>query len=382
MEKEIDQSIDYKSVYKGQPLSEEQAMQMAIQVAYLGASYVAPNPLVGCVVLDSQGKFLSYGYHEKYGGPHAEINALRDLTLDELNQAQVYVTLEPCAHQGKTGSCAKKMSELPLKRVIFGLIDPNPLVAGQGATILNQSGIEAREYQGPLKLQLEEVAEVFLKNFRFQKVFVAAKVASSLDGQIAMKNGQSKWITGAESRQYVHELRSYYDALLIGKKTIEIDNPSLNIRHPHIQKENKIIIMDPEGELILKVHQGHQYNFLDTHARENIFFACSRKVDLGLTDSLNQQVLYFDHLSHLLNQCWTVGIRSLFIEGGAYTYSTFLENNLIDRLHIFINASVIGTLHGVSWTNHFGVESLDQKKELKNIKTRIFGSDVYVTGRF
>ena len=227
----------------------DQAMQLAISEALKGAPFVSPNPKVGCVILDSQGELLSTGYHKKFGEAHAEIEALKNLNPDQLKGAHLIVTLEPCAHEGKTPSCAKTLAKLPIKKVTFGLVDPNPLVAGQGAKILKEAGIEVEEYQGILKADLEEVCEEFLWNFRQKKVFVAVKIAQSLDGKIALLNGESKWITGPDSRQKVHELRAQYDAVLVGKNTILIDNPSLDIRHPKIQKENKVVVLDRSGEI-------------------------------------------------------------------------------------------------------------------------------------
>lgn len=350
--------INYSFIKVGDHLSDEQAMALAIHVAKAGAPYVSPNPLVGCTILDSDNKLISTGYHQKYGEAHAEINAIKGLSADQLANTKVFVTLEPCAHEGKTGSCAKKLIQFKIMKLIFGLVDPNPMVAGQGAEILRAAGIEAEEYQGPLKADLEDLCEVFLKNFREKKTFVAMKVASSLDGQIALSTGESQWITTAESREYVHELRSWYDAVLVGSNTIEVDNPSLNIRHPSIQKETKLIILDPESKL-----SGKKFKFQDIHKPENI------------------HILKFKDLQSVMNQLWALNIKSVFIEGGAYTYSSFLKAGLVDRLHLFMNTSMIGSANGLSWTKSFGIEALSDKKSLKNTKIRTFGSDLYVTGR-
>jgi diaminohydroxyphosphoribosylaminopyrimidine deaminase/5-amino-6-(5-phosphoribosylamino)uracil reductase len=350
--------IDLSLIKVGDHLSDEQAMALAIHVAKAGAPYVSPNPLVGCTILDSENKLISTGYHQKYGEAHAEINAIKNLSTSDLENTKVFVTLEPCAHEGKTGSCAKKLIQYKIKKLIFGLVDPNPQVSGQGAEILRQAGIEAVEYQGPLKSDLEDLCEVFLKNFREKKTFVAMKVASSLDGQIALSTGESQWITTAESRECVHELRSMYDAILVGSNTIEVDNPSLNIRHPSIQKETKLIILDPESKLA-----GKKFKFQDLHKPENI------------------HILKFKDLIDVMNQLWALNIKSVFIEGGAYTYSSFLKAGLVDRLHLFMNTSVIGSANGLSWTKGFGIEALADKKSLKNVKIRTFGSDLYVTGR-
>ena len=151
----------------GTLMSPKEAMSLAISEAYKGAAGVSPNPLVGSVVLDSQGRFLQSGYHQVYGGPHAEVHALRGLSDEQLKGAHVFVTLEPCAHEGKTPSCAKMIAKLPVKKVSFGLVDPNPLVAGQGAEIIKTAGIEAEVFPSDeaMRAQLEEVCEAFLWNF-------------------------------------------------------------------------------------------------------------------------------------------------------------------------------------------------------------------------
>ncbi len=357
-------------------LTNDQAMALAISEAYKGAPFVSPNPLVGCVILNSKNELLATGYHHKYGDHHAEIDAINKLQPDQLKNAKLFVTLEPCAHEGKTPSCAKKIATLPLAEVTYGLVDPNPLVAGQGAAIIQKAGIRATEYQDHLKSDLNDLCEVFLKNFTEKKTFVAAKVAQSLDGQIALKTGESQWITTEASREYVHELRSWYDAVLVGRGTIEIDNPSLNIRHATIQKENKLIILDLSGKLIQKIKSGTDYKFLKAHKKENIFFAVKEK-----NSDFGYQQIEFKNLQQLIDNVWALNIKSLFIEGGAKTYSSFLAENLIDRLHIFTATSVIGSVNGLSWTNGFSTQQLAQKKVLKNIKIKIFGTDIYVTGR-
>ncbi len=358
-------------------ISEDQAFALAIAEGEKGAAFVSPNPLVGCVVVDSKNRFLSSGYHVKYGEAHAEIAAVNKLTADQLVEATVYVTLEPCAHIGKTPSCATALAKLPLKKVVYGLRDPNPLVSGKGADILRQAGIEAVEYQGKLKTELEDLCEEFLKNHREKKIFVAAKIASSLDGQIALKSGESRWITGPESREAGHALRARYDALLIGRKTIEVDNPSLNIRHPTIVKQNKLVILDPFSTLVRQVSEGKKYLFLETHYHENIYFAVKNK-----NPQFSSQQITFNTLRLLHEEIWKLGIRSLMIEGGAQTYSGYMNENLVDRIHLFMAPSIIGAAQGLSWTQNVEVFQLARKKMLLGIKSHRYGQDIYITGKF
>jgi diaminohydroxyphosphoribosylaminopyrimidine deaminase/5-amino-6-(5-phosphoribosylamino)uracil reductase len=249
-----------------------QAMQLAIDEAAKGLPFVSPNPAVGCVVLDADGGFLSSGYHQKYGEAHAEVNAVKGLSETDLQQAQVYVTLEPCAHQGKTPSCARMLAKHPLQRVVYGLRDPNPLVSGKGAQILREAGIDCmlfHECAGPgLEAELEEVCEAFLWNQRHNRLFVSLKVAASLDGKIALASGESKWITGAASREFAHWLRASHDATLIGVGTLLRDDPALDIRHPEIQKTNQVVVLDSQAQ---GLRRSDELKMIKTHRPENLF---------------------------------------------------------------------------------------------------------------
>lgn len=356
---------------KSDTITADQAMQLALDVAVQGAPYVSPNPVVGCVVVNANHQFLAYGFHPKYGSEHAEINALNKLTESEIKNSTFYVTLEPCAHEGKTGSCAKKLATLPIKKVVYGLMDPNPLVSGQGVSILQQAGIITEEYRGDLKNDLQSLCEIFLKNFIQKKVFIAAKVATSLDGQIALKSGESKWITSASSRNYVHELRSYYDAVLVGANTIVQDDPSLNIRHAEIVKENKVIVLDSENVIFKS-----DFKFLKLHKKENIIFAVKNKDD----GNPFYQIVFSD-LENLTAQLFAIGIKSLFVEGGARTYSSFLQAGLIDRLYLFMAPSIIGANSGLSWTTDLQTESLNKKINFTELKVKSLAPDIFLTAK-
>ena len=363
----MDAQVSFK---KGDPITADQAMLLAMDVAKRGAPFVSPNPVVGCIVVDRNHCFLDFGFHPKFGQEHAEINALNKLSPEEIEGSTFYVTLEPCAHQGKTGSCAKKLATLKPKKVVYGIMDPNPLVLGRGAAILNEAGIEAIEYSGLYKSDLQQLAEIFVKNFTEQKVFVAAKVASSLDGQIALKNGESKWITSEASRVYVHELRSYYDAILIGSNTIRQDDPALNIRHPQIKKQSKLIILDADNQIYKK-----KFKFMEVHPHANIYFAVLEKN----TDNPYQQ-LEFRSLEGLLEQIWNLEIRSLFIEGGAQVYTSFFQSGLVDRLYLFMAPSIIGSFNGLSWTSMLKINSLADQMVLRNTQLKYIGADIFITG--
>lgn len=336
-------------------LSLDEAMQLAIQEAYKGAPHVSPNPKVGCVILDREGALLSKGFHQRYGGSHAEVEALKSLKDEQLKGAHVIVTLEPCAHQGQTPSCAKKLATLPIAQVTYGIVDPNPLVSGQGHKILEAAGIATQEYQGVLKQQLEEVCEEFLVNFREKRIFVAMKVAQSLDGKVALKNGQSQWITGPESRQKVQQIRAGYDAVMVGMNTVLKDNPSLNIRLQGVEKENTAVVLGSQDQ----VHKiPKDFNIFKVRKSEKVLF-------------------YEGELKPILDSLFEKGIRSLLVEGGAHTFSQFLEQNLVDRLHLFTAPKIIG--EGLGWTDHLRFNSMDQVGSFRKTIEQSFGPDQYLS---
>lgn len=389
MDVKIDKSVGENSlsIAVGQPLSEFQAMSLAIAEAYKAAAFVSPNPLVGAVVLDAENKFLAVGHHEVYGGPHAEVNALKGLPLERLKGAKVFVTLEPCAHEGKTPSCAKMLAQLPIAEVIFGLVDPNPLVAGQGAKILEDAGIKATNYSSSflntefdLRDQLEEVCEVFLRNFRDKKIFVAVKVAQSLDGKVALVNNQSKWITSPESRFYGHYLRAVYDATMVGTGTFLADDPSLNVRLPNLEKKNKVVLVDSKASLSLKFKDS---KLIQTHHPENIFWLISEDLAnhaeiLAAKDfvTIVPVKLKSGHvdLEKALAKLFDLGIRSILVEGGPGLVSSFLSEKLLQKLFVFIAPKILG--QGKSWSESLQLFDMTEAIELKNRRVLNFGPDI------
>ena len=183
---------------------------MALELALKGAGYVSPNPMVGAVIVKDN-RIIGQGYHKKYGQPHAERNALATCT-ESPQGADMYVTLEPCCHYGKNPPCTDAVIEAKIKRVFVGSFDPNPLVSGKGINILRSHGIEVIE--NVLRNECDEINEIFFHYIKTSLPFIALKFASTLDGKIATKDGNSKWITNEESRSFVHSLRNKYSAIL------------------------------------------------------------------------------------------------------------------------------------------------------------------------
>lgn len=331
----------------GTILSEDQAFELCFAIALRGIGRVSPNPLVGSVILDSENRFLGCGAHEQHGHAHAEANVLDVIEKDQLTArlkgAKVFVSLEPCAHEGKTPSCAKRLAKLPIAEVHCALIDPNPLVAGKGLEILRNAGIKvvvATQHHS----RAQRLAEIFLTNMLDKRPFCAVKIASTIDGTVGYKGKSKAWITNTRARDYGHFLRNYFDAILIGRKTLEIDDPYLSARHPNLKNRDPIrIVLDPKGAALSK-----ELSFRLLSKSQRTFWVVSPKsaklkkarIDKhkvpGLeiisvpTDNKNQF-----RISKLLDALFAKNIHSVLVEGGPTTVNSFLTSGLVDKIYHF-----------------------------------------------
>ncbi|MDZ4660302.1 MAG: bifunctional diaminohydroxyphosphoribosylaminopyrimidine deaminase/5-amino-6-(5-phosphoribosylamino)uracil reductase RibD [Pseudomonadota bacterium] len=360
-----------------------EAMHLAILEAQKGWGYVLPNPLVGCVILDRHYNLISQGYHNRYGADHAEINAIRKLkNKDLLDGAHLYVTLEPCAHTGKTPPCAQTLSVLPLASVTYGLTDPNPLVAGRGGKILRAAGIRSLEYNGDPS-ELWELIEVHAHNLKNKMPFVNLKVGTSLDGQIGLKNGESQWITGKIAREEAHYWRAGCSAVLIGRGTFESDNPSLDVRHPDfLNHKNKVIILDPSGKSLKKINRSKIYA---THKSEDIFVVVAPKIktdrsEVNVITAKYNKNMGFD-IKSLLKEFYSLGIFSILVEGGGETLGSFLKQNCGQRMTVFQAPTILGAGDGVAWSSGLKISNLKNRINLSNVRLKKLGNDIQITGR-
>ena len=240
-------------------ISPEQAMETSLQEAYKGLGAVSPNPPVGCVIVDKNHKFLAKAYHKKFGGPHAEVLAINKVKdKSRLKGASIYVTLEPCAHFGKTPPCSPLLARYKLKSLFYGLKDPNPKTFGKGLRILKAKNIVTKKYSSYGE-ELKRLYEPFSFLMKHQAPYVSLKIASTLDGMIAFKDKGGESITGKSSKDYLAFLRACHDAVLIGAQTFLTDNPRLNSRQSSLFKNkiNSVIILDPEGKTINKIEKSH-----------------------------------------------------------------------------------------------------------------------------
>jgi diaminohydroxyphosphoribosylaminopyrimidine deaminase/5-amino-6-(5-phosphoribosylamino)uracil reductase len=355
----------------GTYFSDELAMKLALQEAFKGAGFVSPNPLVGCVVLDRKNCFLASGFHQRFGEAHAEVNALKDLTAEQLRGARVFVTLEPCSHFGKTPPCAEMLKKFPIAEVIYGLQDPNPQVSGAGIRLLQQAGIKVTQIQG-MDAELTDLCEHFLINQLHKRAFVSGKIATSLDGFSGLKSGESQWITNQYSRSFSHYLRSTHDAIGIGVGTLKQDNPNLNVRG-YKHRLQKLVVFDRQAWV---AENFDQLKIATHYKREQIILISEQ---LKIAERLGFAALLFsDQWRHELLQR---GISSVFLEGGPKILSTCINCNLLDRMYIFQAPILLGAIEGRSWTEHLNISKLSEKLVLHHARMKPLNGDVLFTAR-
>lgn len=347
---------------------------MAVLVAMRGLGNVAPNPLVGSVIVDREHRFLAAGAHEQVGSHHAEINAF--VAFDRLKvttpeadatDGTLYVTLEPCAHANRTPACAAQLAPRGIKRVIFGTVDPNPAVNGRGAAILAAAGVSA-EHDASWQDACEELAEVFLWNMRFKMPFVALKAATSLDGAIARPGDQRAWITGARARAYGHFLRLHYDANMVGQRTLIADNPTLDTRDSLVKGRAPIrVVIDPDGAA-LKSRDPKTWKLLGKDPERVFWIHRDDLVASDATKKLDDTGVVripitptgegFLDAKSILAQLADRHVTSVLLEGGAGLYGPFLAAGLVRRLHLFQGAQVFGGSQSLNWTAQAGTLTL------------------------
>lgn len=353
-------------------------MQKAIDLADQGKGFVNPNPLVGAVIV-KDGKIIGEGYHECFGQAHAEVNAFLNATAD-VEGADMYVTLEPCSHYGKTPPCALKIIEKKIKRVFISQLDPNPLVNSKGVKLLEDAGIEVQS--GILEEKTRKQNEIFLKYIQEKVPFVAMKYAMTLDGKIATKLKDSKWITNEKSRAFVHELRNQYMAILVGANTVIEDDPHLDTRREQKTSRHPIrIIIDPDLSIPLDMYVIKTAHTQPTWIVTGLNHDEQKKKsyeDLGVkiiekeTNPLN--------LNDLMITLGQMKIDSLLIEGGSYVHGKALEANIIDKVYAFIAPKLIGGKNALTPVGGEGVDLMKDAYQLNDVTYHTFDNDLLVEG--
>ncbi|MCX8064563.1 MAG: bifunctional diaminohydroxyphosphoribosylaminopyrimidine deaminase/5-amino-6-(5-phosphoribosylamino)uracil reductase RibD [Candidatus Hydrogenedentes bacterium] len=312
-------------------------MRRAIELAELGRGKTSPNPMVGCVIVKN-GKIIGEGYHEEAGKPHAEINALNTLT-ESPEGTIIYISLEPCIHYGKTPPCVPKIIEAKPSEVVIAMQDPNPLVSGKGISELRNQGIKVTV--GVLEHEAKKQNEVFIKYITTKMPFVIAKWAMSIDGKIATKSKNSKYLTSIESLRLVHKIRNDVDSILIGGNTAIIDNPYLTPRLVEkTSNRTKIrVVLDkksglPENLNIFKFKEGAE-TWIATPFSDRRYKSADRVIVIPPVEGKIP-------LGKLMEELGKENITSVLIEGGGETFSSAFSEGLIDKVFVFIAPTIVG----------------------------------------
>lgn len=361
----------------------EKYISKCISLAKRGEGLVSPNPLVGAVILDKDGNLAGYGWHKKYGEAHAEVNAVKmaEENGKDIKGGTIFVSLEPCSHYGKTPPCADLIITKGLKRVIAGCVDPNPKVAGRGLEKLKAAGIEV--VSGVLEKECRKLNEIFIKNQLEQKPFVAIKTATTMDGKIATKTGNSKWITSEKARAEVQKLRNKYDAILTGSGTVVADNPSLTCRMQKDRNPIRVIID----------------SCASTQADSNVYKNDGTEVILAVKDSIKDSDInkYPEHvkilkcplneksgkidLEYLVDKLYELGIRSILIEAGGLLNGAFLKAGLVDKVYQFIAPKVLCDNAAKSFVDGFDINKIEEGIKLEIEAVKSFTPDILVISR-
>lgn len=363
-------------------------MRVALKLAERGRGFVNPNPMVGAVIV-KDGRMIGQGWHRKFGELHAERNALADCTENPTG-ATVYVTLEPCCHQGKTPPCTDALLAAGVRRVVIGAMDPNPLVGGRGAAILREHGVTVET--GVLKKECEEQNRIFLHYIRSGMPYVVLKYAMTLDGKIATATGASKWITGEPARAQVHALRHELMGIMVGSGTVLADDPMLNCRLPDTRNPVRIIcdtrlrtpldaaVVRTAGEqrTIIATAQGQQAADMRYKEREEKLQAY-RKMGCEIME-LPVQDGHIE-LRALMQELGGLGIDSILLEGGSSLNWSALSCGVVNEVHAYIAPKIFGGAAAKSPVAGIGAALPDDAVRLEDVKTEMIGGDFLVKGR-
>ena len=341
----------------------ENYMKECFDLAKKGLGKTSPNPMVGCIVLDKNGNKISEGYHAKYGENHAERDALLKLQNGEEKDGTIIVSLEPCSHFGKTPPCVDLIIERGIKKVVFAMKDPNPVVSS--IQKLKDNGIEV--IYGILEEEAKELNEVFITNMTEKKPFIALKTATTIDGKISTKTGDSKWITSTESRDKGKELRNIYDAVLTTSSTVIADNPDFN-------NDLKILI-----DRTLKVDL--EKNFFKTgkiiivHDKAIKPEKISKNIEYLPCSVKNNKI----DIKEVLNLLFERKIMSIFVEAGGTFNGSMVETGLVDKIYHFVAPKILGDNSGKSSFDGRNITEINDCINYKVQKVEQLEEDILIT---
>ena len=355
-------------------------MKLALDLAEKGRGWTSPNPMVGAVVV-KEGRIVGRGFHQRAGGPHAEVNAI-DEAGDQSRGATLYVTLEPCNHFGRTPPCTQKILAAGIRRVVVAMSDPNPGVKGGGNAALAQQGLEVT--CGICENEARRLNEYFITWITTGRPFVTVKCAATLDGRIATRTGDSRWVTGSAARRFVHRLRHAVDGILVGLETVKNDDPSLTTRlEGEVGADPTRIILDTHLSMPVTARMLHQASQAPTwvvcgpdapnRRRKALVDAGARVMEASLKAGRID-------LSALMDQLGGMGITSLLIEGGGGVIGSSCGAGIVDKLCFFYAPKILGADDGVPICRGTGPASMNQSIPVYDLSVARFDADVLITG--
>ena len=356
---------------------DEKWMRRVLRLAEKGKGRTSPNPMVGAVLVRN-GRVIGEGYHAKAGTDHAEIIALRRAG-EKAKGATLYLNLEPCTHYGKTPPCVPAVIEAKVKRVVIGMKDPNPLVRGGGFESLKRAGLNVEV--GILEEECRRLNEAFCKYILEKEPFVILKVAATLDGKIATREGDSKWISGEASRHFVHRMRDQVDGVVVGIGTVLKDDPKLTARIKKGRDPYRIIL-----DSRLRIPEGAQ---VIGNSSSKTIIATTELADRDKIERLEKkgvQILILNSekgkvdLKKCLSKLGELGIMSLLVEGGSQVNGSFLDEGLIDKILFFFSPKLIGDREALGIFGGTGKATLKESIPLNELRVRRIGEDILIEG--
>jgi len=355
---------------------DRQMMRRALSLARRGAGRTAPNPAVGCVIVQ-EGAIVGEGWHKKAGTPHAEIHALRQAG-EKAHGADVFVTLEPCSHHGRTPPCADALVEAGVAKVVAGMVDPNPLVSGRGLERLKAAGMHVET--GVLEEECRRLNESFIKHVTTGLPFVILKSAMTLDGKIATSLGDSKWITNDKSRVYVHKLRGMVDAVMVGSGTAVADDPLLTCRVGRGKNPVRIIV---DSTLRTPLHaqvvnNGAAHTIIATTPAADEAKAAALRA-AGVEILICRENPRGVDLPDMLARLGKRGVQSILLEGGGTLAGEALRHRLIDKFLFFYAPKLVAGVGKGPFAGE-GVEKIAEAVQLERVMVRRVGTDILVEG--
>lgn len=355
-------------------------MKMALRLAARGAGWVSPNPMVGALLVQA-GEVVGRGWHRRYGGLHAEIEALR-AAGDSSRSATLYVTLEPCNHHGRTPPCSEAVLAAGVSRVVAAGPDPNPRVSGGGAEFLRKHGVQVE--MGLLGAEVRRLNEAWFTWVEMGLPYVIAKAACSLDGRIATRTGESQWLTGEAARGFGHRLRHECDAILVGAGTVAADDPQLTARLPRRRAKDPIrIVLDSRLRLSLSARLLHLTSPSPT------WVACTEAAPpdkIKALEAIGIDVLVMPEeggrvaLEPLLKELGRRKVQSLLVEGGAEVLGAFLDQRLVNKFYFFYAPKILGGKDAYPAVAGLGVARLAEAHQARDLSLRRLGPDFLVSG--